>query len=124
MAVAAKEEPDQPAPEFYATAVHPEELADLAAHASDTTLAAEIAITRIALRRILGMLVAGQTPGPDPRCLEPQDYVRFVGLAFHGAGTISRLLRANHAVGGQTSEIPRAIEKALDVLGDQWDLEL
>jgi hypothetical protein len=109
---------------FYATAVHPEELGDLAIDASGASLQAEIAITRIALRRIFGMLVTGQTPGPDPRPLEVQDYARFVGLAFQGAGAISRLLRANHAVGGQTSDIPHAIESALDELGAQWGIEL
>jgi hypothetical protein len=69
---------------FYSTAVHPEELADLASHACDATLLAEIAITRIALRRIFGMLVTGQTPAPNSRPLEARDYARFVGLAFRG----------------------------------------
>ena len=124
MEVLPAEDHNHRAHEFYSTAVHPEELADLTNHACDTTLVAEIAITRIALRRVFGMLVTGQTPGSDPRPLEALDYARFVGLAFQGAGTISRLLRANHAVGGQTSEIPRAIAAALDVLGPQWGLEL
>ena len=84
----------------------------------------EIAVTRIALRRIFGMLVTGETPGDNPRPLDAQDYARYVGLAFQGAGAISRLLRANHAVGGQSSEIPQAIESALDQLGDQWGIEL
>lgn len=109
---------------FYATAVHPDEQDDLAAHAGDATLASEIAITRIALRRIFGMLVTGETPGDNPRPLDAQDYARYVGLAFQGAGAISRLLRANLAVGGQSSDIPRAIESALDKLGDQWGIEL
>jgi hypothetical protein len=109
---------------FYATAVRPDERDDLEARAGDATLASEIAITRIALRRIFGMLVTGETPGEDPRPLDAQDYARYVGLAFQGAGAISRLLRANHAVGGGASDIPQAIETALDVLGDRWDVEL
>jgi hypothetical protein len=110
---------------FYATAVHPEELADLTSYACNPTLVAEIAITRIALRRIFGMLVTGQTPGPNPRPLEAHDYARFVGLAFQGAGTISRLLRTNHAVGGdKPSEFERMMDAALDQLSTQWGLEL
>jgi hypothetical protein len=110
---------------FYSTAVHPEELADLASHACDATLLAEIAITRIALRRIFGMLVTGQTPAPNSRPLEARDYARFVGLAFQGAGAISRLLRANHAVGGDLpSEFERAMDAALDTLSAQWGVEL
>jgi hypothetical protein len=110
---------------FYATAVHPEELDDLRTLACDASLVAEIAITRIALRRIFGMLVTGQTPGPSPRPLEAHDYARFVGLAFQGAGTISRLLRANHAVGGdQPTEFEQIMDAALDQLGAQWGLEL
>jgi hypothetical protein len=112
-------------PAFYATAVHPEELADLATHASGASLEDEMAITRIAIRRIFGMLVTGQTPGPNPRPLEALDYARFVGLAFRGAGTISRLLRANHAVGGdQPTEFEQMMDVALNQLGAQWGLEL
>jgi hypothetical protein len=110
---------------FYSTAVHPEELADFASHASEATLLAEIAITRIALRRIFRLLVTGQTPGPNPRPLEARDYARFVGLAFQGAGAISRLLCANHAVGGdKPSEFERAMDAALDTLSAQWGVEL
>jgi hypothetical protein len=125
MVATPKEEPNHPVPEFYATAVHPEELVDLTDHAGDATLLAEIAITRIALRRIFGMLVTGQTAGPNPRPLEALDYARFVGLAFRGAGTISRLLRANHAVGGdQPTEFEQMMDAALDQLGAQWGVEL
>jgi hypothetical protein len=109
---------------LYATAVRPDERDAFEAHAGDATLAAEIAITRIALRRIFGMLLTGETPGDNPRPLDAQDLARYISLAFRGAGTISRLLRANHAVGGGASDIPQAIESALDALGDRWDLEL
>jgi hypothetical protein len=125
MVGAPNEETNHPVPEFYATAVHPEELADLTSYACNPTLVAEIAITRIALRRVFGMLVTGQTPGPSPRPLEAQDYARFVGLAFQGAGTISRLLRANHAVGGdQPSEFEQVMDAALDQLSTMWGVEL
>jgi hypothetical protein len=100
MVGAPKEDQTSLAHDFYSTAVHPEEQADLTSHACDATLVAKIAITRIAVRRIFGMLVTCQTPGPTPHPLEAHDYARYVGLAFEGTSAISRLIRANHAVGG------------------------
>jgi hypothetical protein len=104
---------------FYATAVLPEELDDLGEETVDSTLADEIAITRVALRRILRMLLTGQSPGPDPRPLDAADYARISALAFRGAGAISRLLRAHHDLGGQhidrrTMNIARWLQKHFD----------
>jgi hypothetical protein len=110
--------------DFYAAAVRPDERDHLEACASDATLAAEIAIARITLRRILRMVVTGETPGDNPSPLDSQDHARYVSLAFQGVGAISLLLRANHALGGGSSAIPEAIESALDALGERWDLEL
>ncbi len=110
---------------FYASTLQPDELAALAAHAGDTTLDAEIAITRVALRRILTMLLTGLTPGPNPRPLDAGDYARFIALAFHGAGAISRLLRARHQLGGdQRDEITSFFDQALDELSAKWGIEL
>ena len=110
---------------FYASTLQPDELADLAAHAGDTTLDAEIAVTRIALRRILGMLLTGLTPGPNPRPLDAHDYARFIALAFHGAGAISRLLRARQQLGGdQSDHILSFLDEALDELSVEWGVEL
>jgi hypothetical protein len=48
-----------------------------------------------------------------------------VGLAFQGASAFSRLLRANHAVGGDLpSEVERALDAALDMLSVQRGVEL
>ena len=110
---------------FYAAALHPHELADLAAHAGDTTLDAEIAITRIALRRILVMLLTGLTPGPHPHPLDAGDYARFIALAFQGAGAISRLLRVRQQLGGdQSDHILSFFDEALDELSAEWGIEL
>ncbi len=110
---------------FYATILRRDELADLAAHAGDTTLDAEIAITRVALRRVLAMLLSGRTPGPDPRPLEAADYARLTNLAFQGAGSISRLLRARQAL-TPDSEAPflSVIHDALGELGEEWGIKL
>lgn len=90
---------------FYSKILLPEEHADLVAYAANTSLEGEIAITRVALRRILGMLLTSVTVGPKPVPLDAQDYARFSSLAFQGAGTISRLLRARKALSGDTDEL-------------------
>lgn len=109
---------------FYSTVLRPEESADLVAYAADTTLDAEIAITRVALRRILGMLLTGVTPRPNPIPLDAQDYARFAGLAFQGASAISRLLRARQALGGDTDPMTGALNQALKELGEEWGVDL
>jgi hypothetical protein len=83
---------------FYASVLHPEDLAALAGDAAEPSLDPEIAIVRLALRRILRMLVTGTTPGPNPLPLTADDYARFIGLTFQGAGALSRPLRAGHAL--------------------------
>jgi hypothetical protein len=108
---------------FYAEALHPRELADLGSCAADSTLDAEIAVTRVALRRILGMLLTGVTPGPNPHPLDAQDYARFVGLAFQGASTISRLLRARHDLPGD-EPMTTFLDQILDDLGSEWGIQL
>ncbi len=110
---------------FYANVLHPQELADLVAHAGDTTLDAEIAIARVALRRILAMLLTGCTPGPHPRPLDAHDYARFTALAFHGASAVSRLLRTRQQLGGeQSGQILAVFAQALDELGAEWGIDL
>ncbi len=109
---------------FYSTVLRPKERADLVAYAADTTLDAEIAIARVALRRILGMFLTGVTPGPEPFPLDAQDYARFASLAFQGAGTISRLLRARQALSGDTDPLMGFLTQALEELGEEWGVDL
>jgi hypothetical protein len=101
---------------FYSEVLRPEERADLLRYAADTSLDGEIAITRVALRRILGMLLTGRTAGPEPVPLGADDYARFVSLAFRGAGTISRLLRARQVLTGDTDELFSFLESVLEQL--------
>ena len=89
---------------FYATVLQPKDRDDLVAYAADPTLDAEIIVARVALRRILGMLLTGRTPGPDGSLLTAWDYARCAGLAFQGAGAVSRLLRARQALTGGPQE--------------------
>jgi hypothetical protein len=110
---------------FYATILRPEELADLLVHAADTSLDAEIAITRVALRRILRMLLTGLSPGPAPRPLDVVDYARFSSLAFQGVATVSRLLRARQDIGDSPNDVVRRIfGEVLDGLGEEWGIDL
>jgi hypothetical protein len=110
---------------FYASSLRPDEAADAAGFAGNATLDDEIVITRIALRRVLQMLLTGQTPGPNPQPLNAQDYARFSGLAFQGVSTLSRLLQVHHALGGGVEALMNtAIGRALDELGDEWGIEL
>ena len=116
---------------YYSSTVSRQELDDLAVDAADTTLNAEIAITRVALRRILGILLSGHTPGSacavcgEPRPLDAYHYARFSALAFQGAGTIARLLRARQALGGDHDDaIPAWMHQTLDELGADWGIQL
>ena len=109
---------------FYSTILRSEDGAGLLAFAADTTVDAEIAITRVALRRILGMLLTGTTPGPDPVPLDLQDYARFAGLAFQGANTISRLLRARKDLSSDSDPLTSALYQALEELGEELGVEL
>ena len=110
---------------FYATVLDPQDRADLVACAADPTLDAEIVVARVALRRILGMLLTGRTPGADGAPLTAWDYARCAGLAFQGAGAVSRLLRARQSLtGGLEGALGSAMGQALKELGEEWGVEL
>ena len=106
---------------FYARILHTDDLQDLPEDSAQGTLTAEIALVRIALRRLLRMLVRGVTPGPDPKPLDAADYARVIGLTFQGAGALSRLLRANAVLSvdeiGMTPEENRMYDELSAELG-------
>jgi hypothetical protein len=71
------------------------------------------------------MLVTGTTPGPNPQPLTAVDYARFIGLTFHGAGALSRLLRAGRALSpGLSDPLAAALNQALDEIGREQGIEL
>jgi hypothetical protein len=110
---------------FYSTALPHDEQARLFAPHGITSLDAEIALTRAALERIYGMLLTGVTPGPNPHPLDAQDYARYIGLAFRGAGTVARLLSTRMALGGDRTDALSVItNQALDALGAKWGIDL
>lgn len=110
---------------FYATTLQPDEAADVAAYPVDDTLEPEIAVTRVALRRIHKMLLTGHTLGPDPQPLGADAYARFCSLAFQGAGALSRLLRTRRALGPTEDEVRWAtLDAALDAIAEEWGMDL
>ena len=85
----------------------------------------EIAIVRVALRRLLAMLLSGTTPGPVPRRLDALDLARLGGLAFQGARTVARLLQARAELGAAGGgELAAFIDATLDDLSKDWGITL
>ena len=107
---------------YYASTLHPDDLATLDEQATHSSLDGEILIIRIALRRLQHMILTGLTPDPDPQPLHVQDYARFIGLTFQAANTLSRLVRVRF-------ELPddpwtRIMDMVLDDLSEEWGIEL
>ena len=107
---------------FYASTIHPNDLATIDEDATDHSLEGEILIIRIALRRLQHMIVTGATPGPKPKRLEAADYARFIGLTFQGANTLSRLLRVRFELPANPWD--EIMDWALDKLSEEWGIEL
>ena len=108
---------------FYASTLHPDDLASLDEGAIDTTLDDEILIVRLAIRLLRRMILTGTTPGPRPQRLDVQDYARFIGLTFQGTNTLSRLLRIRHDLPGN-DRWQQIMDAALDGLSEEWGIEL
>ena len=93
--------------------------------ADSTSLEGEIAITRVALHRILTMLVTGITLSDRPQRLAADDIARLIALAFQGARTISRLLEVKGSIGAAGEDkFSQAINQALDQLAADWGVNL
>ena len=104
---------------FYSRVIHPHELADLLEHGGATALDSEIAIARVALRRLFDYLAQSFD-------LRPLDYARLANVAFHGVRTIARLQRDRQTLVAAASEdlFSEAINYALDELSAEWGVEL
>lgn len=101
---------------FYGRSFTMEELKALITLALEHRLNGEVAAARVAVRRILQML---------EQELSPAEYARLAGLIFTGTKTIAQLMRAQRALSGEAAEIiTGAMAKALDELGDNWEVEL
>ena len=104
---------------FYSRVIHSHELADLLEEAGATALESEIAIARVALRRLFGYLASAAD-------LRPLDYARLADVIFHGVRTIARLQRDHQTLVAAANEdlFGEAINFALDELSAEWGVEL
>jgi hypothetical protein len=111
---------------LYAKPITDEELARIAAGAGTPTLDVELLCARIALSRVMDLLIDGRTCGPGAADLTPGDYVKLTNLAFQGTRTIARLLRDNHALAQSTGgdALSHAIDETLDALSEEWGIDL
>ena len=104
---------------FYSQYLHRDELADLVASAGEWSLEGEVAIARVALRRLMAYLARADE-------LSPLDYTRVANVAFRGARTVARLMQEHYdltQVTG-TDELTQALNAALDSLSEEWGVEL
>ena len=109
---------------FYASALQSEDLSALAGDAAEASLDAEVAIVRIAIRRVVRIVLTGATLGPNPQPVTAELYARFIGLTFQGAGVLSRLLRAGAALSAAhpdpwSAEMRKILEEVGSNLGVQ-----
>jgi hypothetical protein len=104
---------------FYAAAITGEELARVTA---DSTLDVELLCARIALSRVMDLLIDARTHDPEGAGLTPGDCVKLVELAFQGARTIARLLRERRVLAQIEVDdtFTRDFRDALDALSGQW----
>jgi hypothetical protein len=101
---------------FYGRAYTQQEIADLVAHAIDETLDDEIAVSRVALRRVLQQLHSD---------LPPDDYAKLSALAFAGARTVGRLLRDKRALSGEAIDgLTATLSTALDELSTELGIDV
>ena len=107
---------------FYASTLHPDDLATIDQGVTDASLDGEILIIRVALRRLQHMILTGATPGPNSRRLGAGDYARFIGLTFQGANTLSRLLRVRNELPDNPWD--KIMDQVLDELSEEWGVEL
>ena len=105
---------------FYASALHPDDLDETA---YDESLENEMLILRVALRRLLRMIITGLSPEPNPQPLDVQDYARFFGLTFRGVNTLTRLFRTRQDLPGN-DRWEEIMNLALDQLSEEWGIEL
>lgn len=103
---------------FYRRQLSDRELADLISYGGDGTLADEIALNRIMLRRLLILL-------QEANELSVSEVARIAALVFRGTEAVSALLRDERALSGEAADgIAGAIGQALDELSAELGLEL
>ena len=103
---------------FYSQHFTRQELADLVTLAGDPSLDDEIALARVALRRLFNFL-------NDEDDLTPREMGAIGPLIFTGTRAVAELLRHQRAISGEAADgISGAIAQALDELSTEWGVEL
>jgi hypothetical protein len=107
---------------FYSRHYTLQEIADLLDHQAaggpGNILAAEIATSRIALRRVLGYL-------QDDDHLDSADFLAAVNLFFTGSATVARLLRTQQSLLDKPDDaLSQLMNTVLDELNTQWNTDL
>jgi len=102
---------------YYGQVLTHAEMADMVAAADLTTLEDEVAITRVALRRLLLLLHDADTP--------PQEIKEIAPLVFDGTGRIARLLQTERLISGEAVDtVFNVLGGALDILTDKFEADL
>jgi len=110
---------------FYSRTIKPDELRDLLTYNDELSIADEIAVARVGLRRCLDYMTKADTQADDEKRLTPDEFAKLLGLALQATRTIARLLRDKRAISGESADsISSAIATALDALGDEFGLDL
>ena len=93
-----------------------EDLSALAAVATETGLDDEIALARVAIRRLAERIDMVEETG---------DAVALSAALFNGAGRVAGLLKAQRALSGRAADgVAGAIAQALDELSNEWGVQL
>lgn len=99
----------------YSDLIDEGELAQLVADAGDRSLEDELAITRLALRRLTQILNDDEAQPSQIQAIAP--------LIFTGSRAVARLLRADRALSGEAADgLNGAISQAIDELMNEWNI--
>jgi hypothetical protein len=99
---------------FYSPVIEEDELADLVALGDNITLEDEIALCRVAIRRLAASL---QAEGK----VKQADLERIASLMFAGARTVARLLRDKRIISNEAATaLSSAMNAALDWMNEQY----
>lgn len=101
---------------MYGRFFHEDEVAALASVAAVEGLDDEIALTRVAIRRLAERIeAAGST----------EEAIALAGAMFTGTGRVAGLLKTQRSLSGKSADgITGAIATALNELSNEWGIEL
>lgn len=106
---------------FYSRVIEEHELADLIALGDNISLDDEIALCRVAIRRLAASLQAETQDDDAPTNLE-----KIASLMFAGSRTVARLLRDKRVISGEAAAtLAAAFSTALDEINELFpDIEI